>query len=186
MKSARPLAVRTVQALVGKTVTSVHLEGKDGSRHAVVGVSGGIQSRPLDEILNAQEQAKVRLIKSDVDGFDYDVVSSAEGTILQTHPLIFFECQTDFPFQLDGYKALFSQLQTFGYCDWTLFDNFGEVVLRTDRLQDIQQLLAYVWSQNIGSSTRTIYYFDILGVCQADQSLVDQVLKDYVRDYSRK
>ena len=41
------------------------------------------------------------------------------------------------------------------------------------------QLMRYVWSQNIGHATRTIYYYDVLAVQDKDTNLIDRMIADY-------
>jgi FkbM family methyltransferase len=164
--------------LVGKSFTNVSLDGVGGTKHAVVG-SGTLVAKPLDEILDEITVAPVRLLKSDVDGFDYDVIDSARELLTSQHPMIFFECQNNFDYQKRGFEETIIWLQSIGYTDWVLFDNFGEVVLRSDRIDQIFQLLEYVWSQNKKLATRTIFYFDILSATPKDKDFVDAALKSY-------
>lgn len=100
--------------------------------------------------------------------------------VIEAHkPIIFFECEYDFEYQKSGYSKTLKSLESAGYCDWTVFDNFGEVVIRTNDIGIITQLMNYVWQQNIGQATRTIHYFDILTVQQNDSALIDKVLSEY-------
>jgi len=176
-KSIIDLKIEAIKALVGKNISNVSLDGKGGTKHAVTDDEGGIKSLPLDEMIpNAMN---IRILKSDVDGFDYDVLDSSMS-VIQTHkPIIFFECQYDFDYQKNGFSKTIEKLESAGYCDWTIFDNFGEVVVRTNDIDIISQLMNYVWQQNVGNTTRTIYYFDILCVQKTDSSLIDKVLSEY-------
>jgi FkbM family methyltransferase len=181
MKRAKQnLVVHAVKSLVGKAVTGVSLEGKGGTKRAVISEGGAILSKTLDVILSELPGiANVRLLKSDVDGFDYDVLDSSMVVIRQNKPLIFFECQYFFEYQKDGFGRTLRTLQGEGYYDWVVFDNFGEVVVRTRDLDIITKLLDYVWQQNIEKAPRTIYYYDILAVQSADITLIDTVLATY-------
>jgi FkbM family methyltransferase len=175
--SVSGLRVEIIKALVGKNVSNVALVGERGTKHAVASGPGGIESSPLDELIGPGH--KVRLLKSDVDGFDYDVLDSSMAIISRDGPMIFFECQYENEHQLVAYRKTLESLESAGYRDWTLFDNFGEVLLRTDDLNAVNQLLDYVWRQNTGRATRTIYYFDILAVRKDDSTLIDRVLSGY-------
>jgi len=170
--------VLTVKSLVGKNLSNVALEGKGGTKHAVVG-SGEINAKSLDEILKDISIPPVVLLKTDVDGFDFDVINSARGLLIEEEPIIYFECQTDFEYQKDGFEKTILDLNNLGYKNWTIFDNFGEVLLRTDDIKQIYCLIEYVWKQNVKRSTRTIYYYDILACGQNDVALIDSVLADY-------
>lgn len=175
--SISSLKVEPIQALVGKNISNVSLEGRGGTKHAVVDRDGHIKSRPLDEIISSS--TRIRLLKSDVDGFDYDVLDSSVSMIKKHQPIIFFECQCDYEYQKKSYFKTLQSLADIGYTDWTIFDNFGAFLLRTDDLNVINRLINYVWCQNTGKTTRTIYYYDILAVNEKDSELIDCVLKDY-------
>lgn len=172
------LRIQSVKSLVGKNVNNVVLEGTGGTKHAVVG-SGTQQSRSLDTICADLGIANVRLLKSDVDGFDYDILDSAQATTAAQKPLLFFECQCDFDYQKAGYTQTIARLHATGYTHWTIFDNFGEVMLRTGDMDVIFQLMEYTWQQQQKTSTRTIYYYDILAHAEADTLLVDRMLSTY-------
>jgi FkbM family methyltransferase len=175
------LSVHTVQSLVGKSVGQVTLAGSGGSRHAVVasGVAAGHASATLDSILAALPPVPVKLLKSDVDGFDFDVIDSAAELLSAQQPILFFETQCDNAAQLSGFTRTIAWLETLGYRHWTAFDNFGTIVLRAGDTGPIVQLLDYVWKQNQGQATRTIYYFDVLACTDADVALVERVLDSY-------
>ena len=173
------LQVRTINAFVGKSISNVSLAGSGGTKHAVADGAGNIKSMPLDEILSVVEGINIRILKSDVDGFDYDVLDSSMVVIEEHKPLIFFECQNDYEYQKTGFARTVSALEARGYCDWIVFDNFGEVIIRTSEVALITQLMNYVWRQNCELATRTIYYYDILAVQKEDSALIDKVIKDY-------
>jgi len=172
------LNVASKKYLVGRSLVNVSLDGGGGTKHAVVG-AGTLVTKPLDEILGEIDVASVRLLKSDVDGFDYDVIDSARELLISQHPMIFFECQTDFDYQKDGFERTIEWLNSIGYIDWVVFDNFGEIVLRTDSVEKIYQLMNYVWRQNSMLATRTIYYFDILCGVNGDREFIDAALNSY-------
>jgi hypothetical protein len=44
------------------------------------------------------------------------------------------------------------------------------------------QLCDYLWRQNIGRSTRTIWYYDVLAATAKDGALVDKVIDDYIAE----
>jgi FkbM family methyltransferase len=175
--SIKDLKIQTIQALVGKNISNVSLDGKGGTKHAVINKNGGIKSLPLDQMIF--NKSNIRILKTDVDGYDYDALDSSMAVIQAHKPIIFFECEYDFEYQKSGYAKTLKSLQSAGYCDWTIFDNFGEVVVRTNDIGIINQLMEYVWHQNIGQTTRTIQYFDILTVQQNDSALISKVLSEY-------
>lgn len=174
IKRALPGAkIETIKALVGKSIANASLEGKGGSKHAVVSDNGKEKAAQLDELLRFN--GPIRILKSDVDGFDYDVLNSSMITIERYKPIIFFEMQCDYPFQKIEYKRTLQALKDKGYCNWILFDNFGQVMISTHDLSVIFQLMDYAWAQ----SSRTIYYFDVLVSKIDDVSLIDKAIDDY-------
>ena len=175
--SINHLKVTTIKALVGKNISNVSLDGQNGTKHAILKNEGGLKSSPLDELI--PNESSIRILKSDVDGFDYDVLDSSMVVIKKHKPILFFECQYDHEYQKAGYLKTLSALQQAGYCDWVIFDNFGEIVIRTGEMSIIVQLINYIWQQNTGRSTRTIYYYDILAVHKEDSSLINKVLEEY-------
>lgn len=175
--SINHLKVTTIKALVGKNISNVSLDGQYGTKHAVILNEGGLTSSPLDEVI--PNESSVRILKSDVDGFDYDVLDSSMAVIKKHKPILFFECQFDHEYQKTGYLQTLRTLEQAGYCDWIIFDNFGEVVMRTGDMSIICQLISYIWQQNTGRSTRTIYYYDILAIQKEDTLLVNRVLEEY-------
>jgi FkbM family methyltransferase len=179
MQAALPaLRVQCVQALVGKALASATLEGSGGTRHARPG-AGGMATRTLDAIVRELAAPAVSLLKSDVDGFDHDVLASAAGLIERDRPLLFFECDPDTDSQRAGYAAVLGELAARGYTHWTAFDNFGEVMLAYTEPAQIVQLLDYVARLDAGRSTRSIYYVDVLAAGPRDEAVARQALDAY-------
>ena len=175
--SIKGLKIQTIKALVGKNITNVSLGGEGGTKHAVINNQGAIKSLPLDELIS--NQLNIRILKSDVDGFDYDVLDSSAEVIKKHKPIIFFECQCDVEYQIKGYCETLNSLESEGYLDWIVFDNFGEIIVRTNNINTIKQLMNCIWQQNLGKVTRTIYYLDILSVRSTDSVFIDKVLVEY-------
>jgi len=169
------LQVRSIPALVGKDVAGASLLGAGGTKHAVAG--NAIKSVTLDSLVDAQTQ--VSLLKSDVDGFDYDVLRSAEQLLRAQHPILFFECFCETPEQEDGYASCFEWLSSLGYARWVVFDNFGQVISARATAEQVRDWADYVWRQARMPSTRTIYYLDLLCCCEADEAMIHAALASY-------
>lgn len=180
MSNALPgLKVEVVKALVGKRVNGAELKGQGGTKTAVMTGAGILRSRSLDELLSASDRERVRLIKSDVDGFDFDVILSAELTLRDSGAILYFECHFSDVIQRQGFDELFDYLERCGYSDWVIFDNYGSLLLRTSSRECLRQLMDYVQFQNQGRGTRTIYYYDVLTFRSKDASLVEDVIEKY-------
>jgi FkbM family methyltransferase len=179
----RPLNVRCVKALVSCGATEMTLVKSGGTAHAVISseAADGMRTQTLDAIVAALGVDKVRVLKSDVDGFDYDVLKSARHVLAQMQPLVFFEAQVDHAFQRDGFAESLSMLAELGYDQWVLFDNFGSVALRTDSRDAVLQLIDYTWKKRTATPWRTIYYFDVLVGAKPDHAFIDNVIDAYER-----
>jgi FkbM family methyltransferase len=173
--------IDAIKALVGKEVSKAHLQTNNGTSRSVLSEDPQAKSaRSLDDIVRESSLENISLLKSDVDGFDYDVLNSAEQVIRERTPLVFFECFMENEKQRAGYKGALGMLRDAAYRDWVAFDNFGELVLRTREVAQIEQLLDYTWRQTAGRSTRTINYVDVLCGTERHAALLDEVASGYL------
>jgi FkbM family methyltransferase len=171
--------IQLTNNFVGKDINNVSLEGQGGTKHAVLG-GGNIQSQKLGQILkNIGVKANIALLKTDVDGFDYDVIRSSYD-LLSESPYLYFEADYDNHTQLNGYKSLFSELKEKGYDYFSLFDNFGQFIVTTNDLHQLDELLDYVYRQNLKQGTRTFFYYDILSYPKKKRKNVDALIGDYI------
>jgi len=169
-----------IKSLVGKSISNVSLEGVGGTKHAVPdSKAGNYISKKLDSILSDITCTEIRLLKTDVDGFDYDVIDSAESIVLQQKPIIYFECEYNYEYQKNGYINTIKWLSSIGYEDYIVFDNFGEIMIRTSDIQQIFHLIEYLWKQNMEGATRTIFYYDILAASEKDKEIIDKSVCTY-------
>lgn len=179
-------SIRLYKALVGKSVSQATLQGQGGTKHAVkidesMPGAKSIASVTLDSLVLPIQSGGVQLLKSDVDGYDFDVLDSAEQLIAEHAPILFFECHFGNLNQKSGYQATVEGLRRSGYREWTIFDNYGDVVLRTREIETLFQLFDYVDRQNGGLTTRTIHYLDVITSTERDESLLARVVSDYLR-----
>ncbi len=175
-------------ALLEENVERIHAYDAEAQIQTVQSFVGtgdageiGGQLRRLDEILRAESAGPVGLLKSDTDGFDFDVIDSAEAVLERDQPLLYFECENHTPEQKTHYVEMMERLAGKGYSYWAVFDNFGELVLETRELAPVRQLLEYVWRQNLQRTTRTIYYYDILAATERHRVLAEKIVADYIR-----
>jgi hypothetical protein len=64
-----------------------------------------------------------------VDGYDYDVLDSANEIIRMHQPLLFVGCYHDHPHQIVGYLRTMREFSEMGY-SFAIFDNFGNPLVR--------------------------------------------------------
>jgi FkbM family methyltransferase len=171
--------IHTVNKFAGDSIDNVSLAGSGGTKNAVLG--GTIRSESLEKIIkNIETKNELSLIKTDVDGFDYDVIRSAYGALSSIPPL-YFECMYENNDQLSGYIQLFAELKDRGYENFSLFDNFGQYICCSTSVSQLEQLLDYVAKQNFSDGTRTYNYYDILAYSKADEEQIDSIISDYVK-----
>jgi FkbM family methyltransferase len=182
----KDVSVQLHKTLIGKEVHEAALAGSGGTKHAIVSTHTGdvkaIMSKTLDSFLSFPHMNKVQILKSDVDGYDYDVIDSAAQLLKEQSPILFFECHFGNAVQKAGYQKTISMLADLGYRDWVIFDNYGEVMLQTNQTEPLFQLLDYVDRQNSRGAARTIVYFDVLSATPAHRPIVAKAVADYVND----
>lgn len=181
IKSAfKNINIRLEKKLVGKFVDNVKLIGEHGTSHSEKVIDhDGIKSSKLDDIVDLT-QDKIRLLKVDIDGYDYDAINSAERIINSIHPILFFECETKIDFQLDGYKKTIKNLFNMDYKNFYAFDNFGNYLCKITDVFQLNEMLDYVWRENQQKSTRTFYYFDFAACVNEDCDVVEQSIKEFL------
>ena len=162
------------------------LQGHGGTKHAVKTAeltpgAKSIASVTLDSLVLPVQSGRVQLLKSDVDGYDYDVLDSAVQLIAEHRPILFFECHFNNLNQKSGFQATIEGLQRCGYREWTIFDNYGDVVLRTREIEPLFQLFDYIDRQNAGLTARTIHYVDVMTSTERHEALLTTVVSDYLR-----
>lgn len=168
------------KCLIGLSVTGVTLQGVGGTKHAEHSKGpDALKSKTLDSLVSEIDCAPPGLIKSDVDGFDYDVIDSAQETISENDCLLFFECQYDTDSQFEGYRNCLNRIEALGYDKYAVFDNFGGLITAAAEKSVVFDLMEYVRRQNNGDSSRTINYFDVLAYTAKRRSLVSSVISSY-------
>lgn len=136
---------------------------------------------PFDEIVSINEN--IILIKSDTDGYDWDVLLSALK-IIETHkPVLFWENEVYNNSQDDGYLALYKAIKSIGYSKIFLFDNYGNIILEEVDIDILPGLNNYLLSMNKGQSSRTIYYVDVLAVTEDKLPIAKAAIEDFRKEY---
>jgi FkbM family methyltransferase len=167
------------KALIGDGVDRVALERGWGTGRSVPG--GNLPTVTLDSIICHHDVCNLRLIKSDVDGFDWKVLRSGEKC-LQSGPMLFFECQFDNMDQFSEYLSVFTWLFDVGYTGFFFFDNFGDFVLDVRDVAGCHKLCEYLARQTFEvRGARTIYYFDVLAVFQDDIAFANASVERFTR-----
>jgi len=174
------ISVQPIQKLVGTQTDNAHLIGKGGTKHAILSnVPSSLGSYCLlDSLLSDTNKKRVKLLKIDTDGYDWDVLNSSKEIILQSHPLIYFEIFAENVSVYKNYCDSIAFLSLQGYKDYFVFDNFGGFIAKLN-WEGLDSLMKYVLKQNEGIATRTIHYFDVLTCLKVDSTLTEEILDKY-------
>lgn len=138
----------------------------------------------LDELLGKVEK-EVALIKTDTDGFDFDVLMSAEKIIKRDLPILFWENQMGNESQMQGYESLYAMLESYGYDQLYFFDNFGNLVLELSGYDVLKQLNEYIFTTKKFGCTYTIRFTDVLASTKKNAQLLSEVIDEYKREWIR-
>jgi len=171
---------------VGKDAKISNLVGEGGTKHAVLANDSElnyIRLVGLDSSLPLYLLGTLKLLIVDVDGFDWDVLNSAHEIISKENPLIFFELYANDSYTLTEYYETLKMLESLDYF-FSVFDNFGNLMLEVANYQLVESLARYVYSQN-SQATRTIYYLDILATPRKDKTVTTAAIvkfRSYIFD----
>jgi len=143
--------------------------------------TSALSATPLDRILSDLHisPSQVSCVKTDTDGYDYDVINSANYLIRHSTPLLFMECYYPTESHLLEYKKMISSLEKLNYSQWAVFDNYGSLLLASSNSSQVISLMDYVQRQNNGTDTRTIFYLDILAWSENLKDSIEKCLSEY-------
>ncbi len=140
--------------------------------------------QPLDTLL--KERSKIALIKSDTDGYDWDVMLSASETIKNHQPVLFWENEVCNDSQAEGYRVLYQFLKSKGYTSIFIFDNFGNLMIENTSIDVLLGLNNYILSMNKQHSARTLFYIDILAVTEDKLEIAEKAIMDFKNTFQLK
>lgn len=140
------------------------------------GAAAGIPVRPIEDIL-VQHSAgsRIRLLKTDTDGYDFDILASAGDYLGRQRPVVFFEY--DIHIGQDSERKAESSLQVLqdaGYHAFAVFANNGEFVCTARDIGIIRDLNIFL-KQMRGRFDAPVRYFDICAFSQDDIDLAQQL-----------
>lgn len=135
----------------------------------------------LDNTVN--DTSNIILLKVDTDGFDFDVIKSAEEILTNSEPILFFENEISEDFQFDGYNQLYTLLQQKGYKYIYIFDNFGNLITEENNFDTLKNVNSYLYSMKKHNNTRTFYYTDICASTEKNHFLVMNAIDEFKKNW---
>lgn len=169
--------VKFSKYLIGTGKYNGVLSHTGGTASVNVLKSSSVKPNTLDEII--ENFSNVALLKVDTDGYDFDVMQSAEKIIIKSKPVLFWENQMLETFQKRGFERFYKFLVKTGYNHIFIFDNFGNLLLEDSDYETLRKLNSYINSLDTDLSTRTIYYLDILATTKSNYDKVKCSINEY-------
>ncbi len=125
-----------IKTLVGDQLKGNLSETTTGTK-SLIKSDLGIKSKKLDDIIMEYKIKNIKLIKVDVDGFDYNILFSAINELKINKPDIFFEYMPLDDLGKKNYLRLIEKLNEIGYSNWTMLDNYGSVIFENKSYIDV-------------------------------------------------
>ena len=174
--------IRLIKAMAGSGYLSGSLIEDGSSAHVEVSYNPSqTQHKPLDILVN--EHSCIVLIKSDVDGYDFDVIQSAEKILIQSEPILYWENSISDDFQYEEFSKLYDFLEEKGYSNLYIFDNFGNVLVEKSNYKTLKDINTYLYNMTKYNATRTFFYTDVLASTEKRRSIIEEAIKDYKNNY---
>lgn len=136
-----------IKELVGNNLIGNLSQSSTGTKRLIESNSG-IKTKKLDQIIKDHKIENIKLIKVDVDGYDYNVLFSAFEEIGRNKPDLFFEYLILNETGQTGYIELIDKLFAMGYSSWIILDNYGLVILETKNYNDVLEVIKKSYQKN--------------------------------------
>jgi FkbM family methyltransferase len=176
-----PPGIELADCFVGPSSGSLapeNLKTKRGTASIGAAAGGGaLQVRRLAEILrDHRAYERPRLIKTDTDGFDFDILLSSLDVLRDCMPVVFTEY--DPISREDGLRVSVQAIEALvacGYRSFAVYDNFGNFLelVQNDVVERFRGLSRYLMSNFLFG--RAIYYLDVCAFGEADEDLARQL-----------
>ena len=163
--------------LVTESGGSFKLVGKGGTKSMQVSNQSTIKTATLDSLCAGLDvNSQISLIKSDVDGFDFDVLLSGRSIISEKQPLVFAEFSFVDGSSLSKYLSAVNFLISANYTHAFIFKNVGafECSIDLNQLEDF--LLKSVNSLNMFVG---VSYFDIMFSADNFTNIANLAVNDF-------
>ena len=151
------LSIQFTQSSIGKLQYYSGLKGHKGTKSALE--VRKIRSVSSDQLLERSNHKKrVKLIKRDVNGFDFDVINSTENIINKNKLMILFEALCGDLKSVGDYVHMLGVPQSKGYKLIWLFGYFGKFFCCTSDLDQVSEMLSYTTSIDAKHKSGIIYF----------------------------
>lgn len=104
----------------------------DGTAKIVKSENNFVETTSLNNLFKNNERNKVKILKTDTDGFDILILEGASEIISRDLPVIFFEYDPALNIAGQTCLAYLISLLNYGYSKVMFFDNFGNFLVAAD------------------------------------------------------
>ena len=143
--------VTLINELVGNNLKGNLTQKSNLGSKFLVESPDGLETKSLDKIIIDGNIQNIKLIKVDVDGYDYNVLLSAMNEIKKNKPSLFFEYMS---LNKTEYIELIKKLYEIGYSEWTIINNYGSAIFENKHYKDV---LGYIDSEKNSEIIIDIY-----------------------------
>ena len=189
IKKSFPLvSINCVKCLVGKSSGAYSLIEKNGTavsakiydKDALVGDDNAILTKTtLNDLVKSPDgKFKLRLLKTDTDGSDSDVIDSGLEIIKEAKPILFFECAPENDEAYLAYQSTFEKLSNLGYNNFYIFDNYGEYISSVKESRSLVDFMRYCFK----NPKPTIFYIDVMACVSKDVPLVEAAIGEFQKE----
>lgn len=168
-----------INSLISNSQSNYSLDGTGGTKSMRLNPKGKFTSLSLDSVCrNNSFVPPIALIKTDVDGFDFDVLLSAEKIINEFKPLIFSEIYINNVASLEGYSRSIRMLLKNEYVSSFVFINTG-IFLKEIPLSQLEEFLKI----NFGSTlnAKNFEYIDVLFTTLQNNSMAKSSIELHMK-----
>jgi FkbM family methyltransferase len=134
----------------------------------------------LDKLIGLE---KVELIKTDTDGFDFDVILSARNILSNSQPILYFENLTHSAAQINGYDTLYDFLSKSGYNKIFVFDNFGNILDHITTYEGLRLLNEKIFHQVKKGEELEVHYLDVLCSSTKNSETLNKAVTKYLHHF---
>jgi FkbM family methyltransferase len=129
----------------------------------------------LDEL----SAGDVCLIKTDTDGFDYKIISAGMDYVAEQKCAVFIEVQVKNTDETVEACCMFKTLWQNGFNRFLVWDDAGWLVLSTDDVNIVTDLVYYLDSIARFHTRQSIYNYDVLCLHENDSEVASSIVFDH-------
>jgi FkbM family methyltransferase len=164
----------------GHTVDLSRIEESRGTA-SLIGVPTGdgsgraVPMKSLGSIIAAHPRfANAGLIKTDTDGFDFQILSGSLDVLCRLRPVLFFEYDPSFTAtgETEALRAI-NDLFSAGYTRYLIYDNYGNFLFTAHEPERFVELNTYLRSNKKNGCA--VYYFDVCAFLEDDSELLEEI-----------